>query len=123
MSIRSKNHLRLNSGNSDTIDLHGTTVAEAIVIVKEILDSETSSISQGKVQSYSYLWPTLRLRVVLHLLSATSAAAINRLHLSVCLGVCCHPAGTSCLFLALALPQTQRKTIENYYWAWYSFLE
>jgi len=44
-----KRHLRSNSGNSDTIDLHGTTAAEAIVIVKEILNSEASSISQGKL--------------------------------------------------------------------------
>ncbi|KIM44810.1 hypothetical protein M413DRAFT_442777 [Hebeloma cylindrosporum] len=40
---------RSNSGNNDTIDLHGTTAAEAIVIVKEILNSEaSSSISQTK---------------------------------------------------------------------------
>ncbi|KAF8966228.1 hypothetical protein BDZ97DRAFT_1808314 [Flammula alnicola] len=39
---------RTNSGNSDTVDLHGTTVVEAIVIIKEILNGEASSISQAK---------------------------------------------------------------------------
>ncbi|KJA27928.1 hypothetical protein HYPSUDRAFT_62325 [Hypholoma sublateritium FD-334 SS-4] len=39
---------RVTSGNSDTVDLHGTTVAEAITIVKEILNDEASSISQAK---------------------------------------------------------------------------
>ena len=34
-------------GNHDTIDVHGTTVAEATVIVKEILDEEGPSISQS----------------------------------------------------------------------------
>ncbi|KAF8200399.1 hypothetical protein BJ912DRAFT_921859 [Pholiota molesta] len=40
--------LIISSGNSDTIDLHGTTVAEAITIVKEILHDEGSSISQAR---------------------------------------------------------------------------
>ncbi|KDR68025.1 hypothetical protein GALMADRAFT_1060320 [Galerina marginata CBS 339.88] len=39
---------RANSQNHDTVDLHGTTVAEAIVIVKEILKEESTSISQAK---------------------------------------------------------------------------
>ncbi|KAF9474762.1 hypothetical protein BDN70DRAFT_884481 [Pholiota conissans] len=43
--VRSK---RTNSSNSDTIDLHGTTVMEAVTIVKEILYEESSSISQAK---------------------------------------------------------------------------
>ncbi|KAH9479696.1 Smr domain-containing protein [Psilocybe cubensis] len=39
---------RNNSQNKDTVDLHGTTVAEAIAIVKEILKNEGSTISQAK---------------------------------------------------------------------------
>lgn len=85
-----KCHLRSNSGNSDTIDLHGTTAAEAIVIVKEILNSEASSISQGK------------LRISLSLVStqgcsssaATSTASRRPSHLFVCPGGCCHFSGS-----------------------------
>lgn len=36
------------SQNHDTIDLHGITVAEALVIVKEIIKDESSAINQGK---------------------------------------------------------------------------
>ncbi|KAJ3512601.1 hypothetical protein NLJ89_g3418 [Agrocybe chaxingu] len=39
---------RRTHGNQDTIDLHGTTVSEAIVIVKEILNDRASTISQGR---------------------------------------------------------------------------
>lgn len=42
---------RSTSQNHDTVDLHGTTVAEAIVIIKEILKNEGSSISQGRLSS------------------------------------------------------------------------
>ncbi|KAF8903521.1 hypothetical protein CPB84DRAFT_1835897 [Gymnopilus junonius] len=39
---------RINSQKHDTIDLHGTTVAEALVIVKEIIKDESSAINNGK---------------------------------------------------------------------------
>ncbi|KAF8872844.1 hypothetical protein CPB84DRAFT_659842 [Gymnopilus junonius] len=38
---------RINSQKHDTIDLHGTTVAEALVIVKEIIKDESSAINNG----------------------------------------------------------------------------
>lgn len=49
MPLKLTNH-RVTSENSDTVDLHGTTVAEAITIVKEILNDEASSISQGRLK-------------------------------------------------------------------------
>lgn len=42
---------RLSSNNQDTVDLHGTTAAEAIVIVKEILQSQGSSQSTYHTQT------------------------------------------------------------------------
>ncbi|KAF9460544.1 hypothetical protein BDZ94DRAFT_1299845 [Collybia nuda] len=39
---------RVLSNNPDSVDLHGTTASEAIVIMKEILQSQGSSQTQGK---------------------------------------------------------------------------
>ena len=92
-SCRSKNHLRSNSGNSDTIDLHGTTIAEAVVIVKEILDREASSISQGKASVFPLSGQHSGLSLIFFLLPLlrllTDFAYLFGLVL------CCHHAGTS----------------------------
>lgn len=53
---------RLSSNNQDTVDLHGTTAAEAIVIVKEILQSQGSSQSTHCVQTCPPISEHLTLR-------------------------------------------------------------
>lgn len=53
--------IRTIDGNHDTIDVHGTTVAEATVIVKEILDEEGPSISQSGFLSLSYYFTEVHL--------------------------------------------------------------
>ncbi|KAF5316418.1 hypothetical protein D9619_006534 [Psilocybe cf. subviscida] len=69
---------RISTANGDTVDLHGTTVAEAVVIVKEVVNDKSTVISPGtfftsssfydRVHSALFLATFLRLSLPVSLL-------------------------------------------------------